>query len=784
MVHSLVGLLVLSMAATGDADSTAKRDVVIAANAKCSITFSRKTGELLGIRNVPLNDPVLKGSPSFGTPFRIHTDFSGEWLLNTDAEKAAQTHLGPEGLAVTNVRRSMDATWDSLHLTYTGGGLECVLRIALEFGTGDSTWTLSVKNTGTEPRDFFVEFPRFEGVQPGSDDAKRKQTVLNQAGWIGEAWKGGGGIYGNGGQWSMQWHALFDPASHSSFGFIVMDPELRNKRLALNKPRIAIQYFPPKKLAPGETVALPPVWLSIRKGDWKHIAKAYAVCYEKPMPHAEPPQWFRESDLIDGEHFKKKGKNPADQGLFVLDDFRQLPAAVIQSPFDNTEYAFWSRGSMLHGVHTDGDNLVREDLGGVAALREGFAGVRKLGLHSTLYIEGYIVHKESDLAKSGKAERWSVMHRDGTIGGPYTNQGFLHMCPGCVEWQDHLVSLVTRALRECGADGVRLDSLGFYFLPCYNPAHKHGSPFDYNVWIQQLLAKVRDAALKIKPDALLTTEAPVDFYGQWFHGALTQTYAAEISPMRLALAPYRAVAYTQAGSVWGSLSGFAGGRDDWGPNWNSPEANWLSARAPVHDILVWGNVADDSPQTNDNDIITRRFMSNRGDAIVAARVSAKGDHWPGGVRLSDRRKPYEMLIRRGGAPPETIAVCDIETLSWQSYKPAVRDRCLVVSTESNWILVVIPRAGNRVVTFDPLPQVRPGQEATIRPTALTGDATGEVEIWAPGLLVGQDGCQSQVRLGESLTIRTPNDALPGWYQVRVRGKDILGVKRLLHVVKE
>jgi hypothetical protein len=563
-----------------------------------------------------------------------------------------------------------------------------------------------------------------------------------------------------------------------------MDPELRNKRLALNKPRIAIQYFPPKKLAPGETVALPPVWLSIRKGDWKPTARAYATWYDKAFSHATQPQWFRESDSIDGEHFKKKGKNPADRGPFVLDDFRQLPGAVLQSPFDNTEYAFWSRGSMLHGVHTDGDNLVREDLGGVAALREGFAGVRKLGLHSTLYIEGYIVHKESDLAKSGKAERWSVMHHDGTINGPYTKQGFLHMCPGCVEWQDHLVSIVTRALKECDADGIRLDSLGFYFLPCYNPAHKHRSPFDYNVWMQQLLSKVSNAALAIKPDALLTTEAPVDFYGRWFHGALTQTYAAEISPMRLAVGPYRPVAYTQAGSVWGSLSGFAGGRDDWGENWNSPEANWLCARAAAHDILVWGHVLDEDPQTNDPEVVARRFISDRGQAIVAARATAPGDRWPDGVRLSAQRKPYEVSFYTPLGPSKTIALCDIETLSWQTYKPAVRDGNLVISTESNWILAVIPEKSERVVTFDPLPQVKPGDEVTVRPVGLTDGKAESVEIWAPGLSVGPNGngCQSSVRVGESIAIRVPEDALPGWYQVRMRGEGVLGVKRFLHVV--
>jgi glycosidase len=61
------------------------------------------------------------------------------------------------------------------------------------------------------------------------------------------------------------------------------------------------------------------------------------------------------------------------------------------------------------------------------------------------------------------------MHKDGTIDGPYTKQGFYHMWPRLHEWQDHLADTAARLLRETGVDGIRLDSLGFYFLPCYTP---------------------------------------------------------------------------------------------------------------------------------------------------------------------------------------------------------------------------------------------------------------------------------------------------------------------------
>jgi hypothetical protein len=802
---------------------------IVVKNEFCAIEFTPGSGELAGITNVPLKDSVLKGKPTFGTPFRIHADFPKEWLLDTNTERESLVHLGPEGLTLKSSNKKTTSEGEQLELIYAGNDFECTLQILLSAASGNSTWTLAVKNTGVTPRDIFVEFPRFNGVQLGSPDSKNMQTVLNQAGWVDEAWKRGG-IYGNSGQWSMQWHAVFDPASQSSLGLIVMDPDIRNKRLYLGNPSIAVQYFPPYHLAAQESLALPPVRLMIYQGDWKATARAYAAWYAKAFQHAMPPKWFQESDTIDGQHFKKK-KGPKDQpdsrGPFALNSFKELPAAVLQTPIDNIEYAFWSQGSALFGKHTDGDNLVRSDLGGAEAMAEGFDGVRKLGLHSTLYIEGYIVAKESELAKSGKAERWSVMQRDGNIDGPYTNQGFYHMCPGCEEWQDHLVSVVTRVLKECRPDGIRLDSLGFYFLPCYNPAHHHRSPFDYNVWMTQLLTKVHNAAVAIDPNVLLTTEAPVDFYGQWFHGALTQVYSSTVPPMRLALAPYRPVVYAPGGAVWGSLSGLASGRENGGTGAQTGNSNWICAQTPVHETFIGGNVADQDPVANqdpttndfttkvpatsdstnasDSKIVARRFFDERCEVIVAARVPTQKARWADGVPLSDQRSHFELSTPAGSVLPKKIAVCNIETLDWQGYEPTVRDGNIVVATDSNWLLVVIPRGENRLVSFDPLPSVKPGGGVTMRPTTLAGnvasnvspdasanastnvlnDASNRVEVWAPGLEVGEGGnALAQVQLGEAVAIHVPKDALPGWYQVRVRGQNTLGVKRLLHVVAE
>ena len=248
---------------------------------------------------------------------------------------------------------------------------------------------------------------------------------------------------------------------------------------------------------------------------------------------------------------------PKIGGQFVMESFRDLAKASIRAPFDNAEFAFFSHGSMLHGIHTDGLNVIREDMGGADALKAGIAEVHRLGLHTTLYIEGYIVPNESELVQSGRADPWRIMAKDGSTDGPNHDTKAQLMCVGCKEWQDHLAQTAARLLRETGADGIRLDSLGYLYLPCYNPQHHHSSPFDFNKWVKELLAKVRTAAIEVNPNALLTTEATMDWYGQWFHGALIQRWTREIPPMRAAVGPYRPFAYSFAGPVWASLSGLA-----------------------------------------------------------------------------------------------------------------------------------------------------------------------------------------------------------------------------------
>ena len=777
-----IALLALPFCSESEEDSR----VLAIENEACRIQFDARTGGLQSIVNRVVGDACLKNGRAGTMPFRVYTDLTEEFeiglnekfqLVFAEPESITRTVLSPENCKLVETQED-----NGLLLRYRGGGLEIQLEVTWPDPAGASDWSLQITNLGDTARDVLSCFPYFEGVCLGPDAKTNLATAMDQAGVTVPAWERAGGVLGESNQMSMQWHTIWDPDTRSALALIFMDPDVHPKRLVLEEPAIALHHFPPVRLAPGETHTLPPVRVIVYEGDWRPGARAYRAWYDAAYTKVEPPEWFRQSNGHTGRHFKKGGPGiTADYGIqYALESFRELPQARIRSPLDNWEYAFYSHRCMLPNVHTDGDNIVREDMGGAQAMGEGIAGSQKLGLHTTLYVEGYIVSQESDLARTGKAERWAVMQKDGSRTGPYAKQGFHHMCPGCVEWQDHLANSVGRLLRETGADGIRLDSLGFYYLPCYNPAHNHANPFGYNEWMKQLLAKVRVAALAVRPDVLLLTEGSADWFGQWFHGALTSRCPRDLSMMRLAVGPFRPYVYA-TGALWGSLSGFAGGgcaaKEAGGLDWN-----WMLARAPAHEALVWGDVADVDPLSSDPEIVSRRFGGKGYWAVVAARPASQEPlAWPRGTTISDKRGRYALTFPNLSSQVEDAVVCDIETGTWAPLDLERDGYDLRLHLDTNWALVILRRPGGPpIVGFDPLSPQKPGDTISFR----VGYISSPPDRTIPHSLVaitaqGLSATPLKATVPGEVTLQIPSETLPGYYAVSVSGEDTLGIKRFL-----
>lgn len=751
----------------------------------CRIEFDARGG-LTRILNRDLGDECLKGGNPGTAPFRLYADPGKAFdivnnskfqLVFDDPAEVSRTVLDPGHCHLADVIRD-----DGLTLRYEAPGLEIRLRVTMAGEPGVSDWALRVTNTGDAPREFLTSFPCLDGIRPGAEPGNNLATAMDQGGLVVPAWERPGGVLGESNQLSMQWHAVWDPAAKSALGVIFMDADVRPKRLILSEPRLEVQYFPPAVLAPGASIDFPKARVLVYEGDWRPAARAYRRWYGGAYPHLEPPAWFRQSDGEAGMHFKHgaPGSPPSYGGQHVIQSWRELPGLQLAYPIDAWEYAFYCHTSMVENdaaytPHTDGENVIREDLGGAAAMRDGIAEVHRVGHHAILYVEGFLVYGKCDLGRSGAAARWAIMAKDGSQTGPYTRQDFYHMCPGAVEWQDHLAGMVARLLRETGADGVRLDSLGFYYRPCYNPEHHHATPFGYNDWLKQLLGKVRAAAVAVKPDVLLLTEGSADWLGPYVHGALTSRCPRELSPMRIAVGPFRPYVYA-TGPLWASLSGFAGAG---GGIITDPGWNWACAQDPVHEALVWGEVKDD-PVSSDPEIVARCFEGAGYFALPVARPASDKPIWPRGTTVSEKRAPYMLAVSVEATDIADAAVCDIETGTWAPLAITRQDGNLQFSLESNWALVVLRKLGGpALVDLNELPATAAGGSVEVRLTALTeGSARPlRVKLIAPGL----DAPTAETAVPGMLTLRVPDGALPGNYAVRVEGDGVLGMKRFLAV---
>lgn len=788
----------LSPAATRFIDTSSE---VGLENETMRIAFDAQTGELVSLKNVVRDDEYLKDRTHNGGPFRIFSDFHGDFDVSAkgdpvDPAVIADSIIDPlkSRLVSRSFRRTL--TGSALDLTYED--YTSRWRVDLVAWLPDqgnaSEWNLRVTNISPVVTVLMIAFPDISGFRLGPDGSTNLQTVERGGGAFAPAWSEGKGIYGNGGRASMQWHALFDPKMGEHLGLIVQDGEIRNKWFHFPKPRIQVVYFPAEKLDPQQSWEAPKTQLLIGNGDWQPVARAYSTWFSDTFKMAEAPEWGKDLDGWLGAWFAKKGGlKPKDggQGLaHPLNSFADLLEIYRERPVDLLEFAFYMQGAALYNVHADGDYIVRTDMGGAPALRQGIETIHQMGFRFLFYVEGYIVYEKSELAKSGKAQRWSIMHKDGTITGNYTKQGFYHMCPGCTEWQDYLADVGARLVRETGADGLRLDSLGFYFLSCYNPAHQHDTPFGYNQWIQQLLDKVSRAVRAANPDCLLMTEAPVDFYSQWFHSALLFTYPREIPPMRLALPGYRLLLYSPGGPVFGSLSGHVGGCNGY-PNFTERrqlDEHWRSLRQGAGKTLVWGKVPDEDPKASLPEVTCRLFCGPEYSVVVGARATSNDPlRFPQDTGLSTQRAPFTVRVRGVDGPLEGAYLYDIEKATVTPLKVRKEGSGWILPIETtNWFMVLLrPPHGPALGYFSAVPTLHAG-EAWEVDLALLTPSSGKVKCQATlasrGLVFAPGSTSSiSVSLPGRATLVVPAGARPGCYEVELRGENLVGIKRFVVV---
>jgi hypothetical protein len=413
-----------------------------------------------------------------------------------------------------------------------------------------------------------------------------------------------------------------------------------------------------------------------------------------------------------------------------------------------------------------------------------------MGHRLTLYIEGYIVSDDSDIVLHKNARDWAAMNKDGTNNGVYTQHGFLHMCPGSAGWQNHLAKTCANLVRRTGADGIRLDSLGTYFFPCYNPKHHHKTPWDYTQWIRQLLDKVSRAVRKVNPECFLTTEFGVDFFSQHFHGCLAQYFteapvaiSRDVPPMRVALPEYSAILSSPHGPVSASLAGYPGGAVYWNNGGVFPEyeQKWRSARFPVTDVLRWGNAAHDNPRTSRSDVACRRFSADGIQVVTGARYlypkNKTGGYIGvnGNITIKTDPAAFDVMVDDLPAVPRHVYLVDI--LNRTVRETSVKKGHVLV--ECNWFMLIFLFNNDQPLAWiKPPAPVTPGQTLHLD-IDLLGRKSGRpvhATLKAPSLKLNR-----KITIPGPVQLPLAKDVQPGFHLVTLEAKGILGAKTFVTV---
>jgi len=792
-------------------------------NGRMSLSFDARTGALLAIRNLETGGTCLNAGRSAASPFAVYHDFHREFDVELRSGYGTNRITPPAKIASSefSAKRAtaeFRGQGSRTRIAYQNPDQPWRAELTVEAGEGKDFVRLRLKvtNVSDQPRAMMAVFPYLHGIRLG-DGRKNLMAVNDEAGYIRPLWAKpccdyrhpeAGGIHGCGMQVSMQWGCAFDEASGDALGFIVEDPDFRNKEIAYDKPSIQVRYFPPRMLESGQSAEFPAVRLMAYRGDWKPTAQAYRKWFTRSFDLPPLPKWFRNIDSHRGAWSFKPGQQieqPPEAitalGNF-MESFEDLPSIYLRQPSELVELCFFSHASMGADVtgrrfaHMDGDNTVRADLGGTAAMREGVRRLHAMGYRFTLYVEGYIINDDADIVTKGEARQWAVTNRDGTNQGLYSQARCLHMCPGSAGWQEHLARTCAALVRETGADGIRLDSLGGYFFPCFNPAHHHESPFDYNRWLGELLAKVGRAVREVNPDCLLMTETASEIIRPHFHGSLSQavneaqvTASRDVPTMRVAMPEYGIILHNPHGPVSASLAGFPGGSVSWPASgkFAETERRWRMARFPVGHVLRWGDAAYDNPPSDRADVTTRRFGGQGMDVVVGAR-----HRYPRGKNLSGyyvrntdidiRRDPVRFSATVDGLParPTRVYLVDILNRTARTVSGRFARGSATFEVDANWFQLIVLH--DRDLPLAIMQEPQPAQSG--RTISIDVDLIGPKKgASLRGVLRAQSlGVEkTAVTLPGPVRLAIPTNAPAGMHVLTLEGGGFLGAKCFLKV---
>jgi alpha-galactosidase len=250
---------------------------------------------------------------------------------------------------------------------------------------------------------------------------------------------------------------------------------------------LAVTYAPQRSLKPGEALQTFRTFVTVHQGDYfaalreyRKIMMAQGVRFPKSPPQAFDPIWCAWG--------YRRGFKPEQI-------YNALPVV--------TKLGFgWV--TLDDGWQTvEGDWYVNPEKfpAGDADMKKMVDRIHADGFKAQLWWAPMTVNPESDLIK--KRPDQLLLNKDGSK-HKVTYWNAFYLCPASPEVRQDAARFVTKAIKEWGFDGLKLDGQYMNAAPlCYNPAHRHASPSDSFEGVPGFFKAIYDAAIAAKPDAVV-----------------------------------------------------------------------------------------------------------------------------------------------------------------------------------------------------------------------------------------------------------------------------------------
>ena len=298
-----------------------------------------------------------------------------------------------------------------------------------------------------------------------------------------------------------------------------------------------------------------------------------------------------------------------------------------------------------------------------------------------------------------------------------------------------------------------------------------------------LFKKVGEAVKAVKPDVLLSTEYPVDYFSIHFNHALFQPFEELVwhsmkapSPLNVALPHYRVDSW-YGGSVSQAMQLL--------PMSNSRDKQWHETRHAIRSLFHDGEIMPD-PTLSRADAECRRTRKAEGDLLLLVRPDAPENprwnltdyHTTGELPLKADRVQTTVSLPLEYEPSEVFEL-DVKEGTVKALPFAYDGATLTLRTESNFCAIVIRREkGAAYIECHAEKKESGAIEMTMTSPSLTAPVPAVLTVEG---LAGAEAIP--VMVPGKARIDIPKGATPGLYLAFVEGEGVVSALKVLEVAK-